>query len=66
MLPAQHFTKPPPRFTEATMVRALEEAGVGRPSTYAPTMRLLQVILKLAVCMNCACASPDDAGLHMG
>ncbi|MBQ7486675.1 MAG: type I DNA topoisomerase [Clostridia bacterium] len=34
----QHFTQPPPRYTEATLVRALEEAGIGRPSTYAPTI----------------------------
>ena len=35
---AQHFTQPPPRFTEASLVRALEEKGIGRPSTYAPTI----------------------------
>jgi DNA topoisomerase-1 len=34
----QHFTAPPPRFTEASLVRALEEKGIGRPSTYAPTI----------------------------
>ena len=33
--PAQHFTQPPPRFTEATLIKALEENGIGRPSTYA-------------------------------
>jgi DNA topoisomerase-1 len=36
LLPDQHFTQPPPRYTEATLVRTLEEYGVGRPSTYAP------------------------------
>jgi DNA topoisomerase-1 len=36
LLPVQHFTQPPPRYTEATLVRTLEEYGVGRPSTYAP------------------------------
>ncbi len=36
--PEQHFTQPPPRYTEATLVRALEEQGIGRPSTYAPTI----------------------------
>jgi DNA topoisomerase-1 len=36
--PEQHFTQPPPRFTEATLVKALEERGIGRPSTYAPTL----------------------------
>ena len=36
--PSQHFTQPPARFTEATLIRALEEKGIGRPSTYAPTI----------------------------
>eukprot|EP00775_Hariotina_reticulata_P013174 gene13174-13305_t len=40
--PAQHFTEPPPRYNEASMVKIMEELGVGRPSTYAPIMRLLQ------------------------
>lgn len=35
LLPAQHFTEPPPRYTEATLVKTLEEKGIGRPSTYA-------------------------------
>ncbi len=35
---AQHFTQPPPRYTEATLVKTLEEKGIGRPSTYAPTI----------------------------
>jgi DNA topoisomerase-1 len=34
----QHFTQPPPRYTEATLIKALEEKGIGRPSTYAPTI----------------------------
>ena len=38
LAPAQHFTQPPARFTEATLIKALEEKGVGRPSTYAPTI----------------------------
>jgi DNA topoisomerase-1 len=42
VLPNQHFTQPPPRYSEATLVRALEEYGVGRPSTYAPTMTTVQ------------------------
>lgn len=36
--PKQHFTQPPPHYTEASLVRALEELGIGRPSTYAPTI----------------------------
>ncbi|MDD5072909.1 MAG: type I DNA topoisomerase [Candidatus Omnitrophica bacterium] len=36
--PTRHFTKPPPRFTDASLVKALEEDGIGRPSTYAPTI----------------------------
>jgi len=42
LLPAQHFTQPPGRYSEATLVRALEEYGIGRPSTYAPTMSTIQ------------------------
>jgi DNA topoisomerase-1 len=38
VLPAQHFTQPPPRYTEASLVKALEEHGIGRPSTYAATL----------------------------
>jgi len=40
--PEQHFTKPPPRYTEAMLIRALEENGIGRPSTYAPTLNTIQ------------------------
>ncbi len=38
LLPVQHFTEPPPRFTEASLVKELERLGIGRPSTYAPTI----------------------------
>ncbi|MFC2950121.1 type I DNA topoisomerase [Virgibacillus sediminis] len=40
--PNQHFTQPPPRYTEARLVRTLEELGIGRPSTYAPTLDTIQ------------------------
>jgi len=40
--PKQHFTQPPPRYTEATLVKALEENGIGRPSTYAPVIETIQ------------------------
>lgn len=42
LLPQQHFTQPPPRYTEATLVRTLEEYGIGRPSTYAPIITTIQ------------------------
>ncbi|EGL82534.1 DNA topoisomerase I [Caldalkalibacillus thermarum TA2.A1] len=40
--PKQHFTQPPPRYTEARLVKELEEKGIGRPSTYAPTLETIQ------------------------
>ncbi|HLO24487.1 MAG TPA: type I DNA topoisomerase, partial [Geobacteraceae bacterium] len=41
LIPEQHFTQPPPRYTEATLVKTLEEYGIGRPSTYASIMNTL-------------------------
>ncbi|KGR80367.1 type I DNA topoisomerase [Ureibacillus manganicus] len=42
IIPNQHFTQPPPRYTEARLVKELEELGIGRPSTYAPTLDVIQ------------------------
>ncbi len=42
LAPLQHFTEPPPRYTDATLVKALEADGIGRPSTYAPTLSTIQ------------------------
>lgn len=42
LLPEQHFTQPPPRYSEASLVQALEEYAIGRPSTYAPILSIIQ------------------------
>ncbi len=42
LLPAQHFTEPPPRYNEASLIKKLEELGIGRPSTYAPILSTIQ------------------------
>ncbi len=43
LIPEQHFTQPPPRYTEASLIRELERHGIGRPSTYAPILSTIQV-----------------------
>jgi len=42
VIPSQHFTEPPPRFNEASLIKKLEELGIGRPSTYAPILSTIQ------------------------
>lgn len=42
LIPCQHFTQPPPRYNEASLIKALEENGIGRPSTYAPILSTIQ------------------------
>src|SRR5258708_40080434 len=42
LIPEQHYTQPPPRFSEASLVQILEENGIGRPSPYAPTTSTIQ------------------------
>ncbi len=57
---AQHFTQPPPRFTEASLVKTLEEHGIGRPSTYAPTISTL--IDRRYVVREGRALVPEDVG----
>ena len=56
----QHFTEPPPRFSEATLIKVLEEQGIGRPSTYAPTIDTL--IQRNYVQLENRRFAPEEAG----
>lgn len=61
LLPSQHFTEPPARYTEATLIKKLEEEGIGRPSTYAPILSAIQdrgYILKDGKALK-----PEDVGV---
>jgi DNA topoisomerase-1 len=59
--PEQHFTQPPPRYTEATLVKAMEEHGIGRPSTYAPT--LSTIVERGYVDRDARKLTPTDLGM---
>ncbi len=61
LIPEQHFTQPPPRFTEASLVQVLEEYGIGRPSTYAPILSTIQE--RGYVIREAKRLSPTDTGM---
>jgi DNA topoisomerase-1 len=63
LLPEQHFTQPPPRYTEASLVQILEEYGIGRPSTYAPILSTIQQ--RGYVVREAKRLSPTDTGIHV-
>ncbi len=59
--PNQHFTQPPPRYTEASLIKALEEMGVGRPSTFSPTIGT--ILARNYVILDNRSFDPTDLGL---
>ncbi len=61
LMPSQHFTQPPARYTDASLIKALEEEGIGRPSTYAPTIRTL--ILRHYVERQKRSLTPTELGI---
>jgi len=63
LLPEQHFTKPPAYYTEATLVKALEEQGIGRPSTYAPI--IFTIIKRGYIAKEQKRLYPTDLGKHI-
>ena len=60
LVPSQHFTEPPARYTEATLIKKLEEEGIGRPSTYAPIISTIQE--RGYVSKDGRALKPEDAG----
>ncbi|MDI6790961.1 MAG: type I DNA topoisomerase [Thermodesulfobacteriota bacterium] len=60
LTPKQHFTQPPPRFTEATLIKTLEESGIGRPSTYATILSHIQV--RKYASLEKGCFRPTELG----
>ncbi|MBI4335127.1 MAG: type I DNA topoisomerase [Candidatus Omnitrophica bacterium] len=61
LAPSQHFTKPPPRYSDASLVKALEEKGIGRPSTYAPTIST--IVARNYVKRDKGYLSPTELGM---
>ena len=61
LVPSQHFTEPPARYTEATLIKKLEEEGVGRPSTYAPIISTIQG--RGYVSLEGRALKPEDSGV---
>lgn len=61
LVPSQHFTEPPARYTEATLIKKLEEEGIGRPSTYAPIISTIQD--RRYVSKDGRALKPEDAGI---
>lgn len=61
LVPSQHFTEPPARYTEATLIKKLEEEGIGRPSTYAPIISTIQD--RGYVSKEGRALKPEDAGV---
>ncbi|MDP3143087.1 MAG: type I DNA topoisomerase [Candidatus Omnitrophota bacterium] len=60
LLPSQHFTKPPPRYSDGTLVKVLEEKGIGRPSTYAPIIQT--IVYRNYVCRDKGYFTPTELG----
>ncbi|MFC2064145.1 type I DNA topoisomerase [Chloroflexota bacterium] len=63
LIPEQHFTQPPPRYSEASLVQAMEEHGIGRPSTYAPILSTIQN--RGYVSLQEKKLFPSETGIHV-